>query len=56
MRRPGLRARVIGLFAVGALVLSATVSVLSFEFTRQSLLNERERTAIRTTYFDATVV
>lgn len=56
MRRPGLRARVIAVFAGGALVLSAAVSTLSFGFTRQSLLNERERTAIRTTYFDATVV
>jgi two-component system, OmpR family, sensor histidine kinase MtrB len=56
MRRPGLRTRVITGFAAGALLLSATIAVLSYELTRNSLLNERERTATRTTYFDATVV
>jgi signal transduction histidine kinase len=43
-------------FAAGALLLSATIAVLSYELTRGSLLSERERTATRTTYFDATVV
>jgi signal transduction histidine kinase len=56
MRRPGLRTRVITGFAAGALLLSATIAILSYELTRGSLLTERERTATRTTYFDATVV
>jgi signal transduction histidine kinase len=43
-------------FAAGALVLSAAMAVLSYELTRTSLLAERERTATRTTYFDASVV
>jgi len=56
MRRPGLRSRVAGGFAAGALLLAASIAVLSYELTRGSLLAERERTATRTTYFDATVV
>jgi two-component system, OmpR family, sensor histidine kinase MtrB len=56
MRRPGLRTRVAGGFAAGALLLATTIAVLSYELTRGSLLTERERTATRTTYFDATVV
>jgi signal transduction histidine kinase len=56
MRRLGLRARVTAGFAAGALVLSASMALLSYELTRSSLLAERERTATRTTYFDATVV
>ena len=56
MRRPGLRARVTGVFAAGALALTATMALLSFDLTRRTLLSERERTATRTTYFDATVV
>jgi signal transduction histidine kinase len=56
MRRPGLRARVRALFATSALVLSAAMALLSYQLTRGSLLAERERTATRTTYFDATVV
>lgn len=56
MRRPGLRTRVTAAFAGGALVLSASMAVLSYELTRTSLLAERERTATRTTYFDATVI
>lgn len=55
MRRLGLRTRVTTVFAGGALVLSASMATLSYGFTRSSLVNERERTATRTTYFDATV-
>jgi signal transduction histidine kinase len=43
-------------FAGGALVLTASMALLSYELTRGALLSERERTATRTTYFDATVV
>ena len=55
MRRLGLRTRVTAIFAGGALVLSASMAMLSYGFIRSSLLNERERTATRTTYFDASV-
>ncbi len=56
MRRPGLRTRVTAIFTAGALALTAVMALLSFELIRRSLLSERERTATRTTYFDATVV
>jgi two-component system sensor histidine kinase MtrB len=56
MRRPGLRTRVTAIFAGGALILTASMALLSYELTRSSLLAERERTATRTTYFDASVV
>jgi hypothetical protein len=52
----GLRARVTAAFAVGALLLSASMATASYELTRRSLLAERERTAVRAAYFDATVV
>ncbi|MEH1101557.1 sensor histidine kinase [Micromonospora sp. CPCC 205561] len=56
MRRLGLRARVSAGFAVGALLLSASMALVSYELTRRSLLDERERTAVRAAYFDAAVV
>ncbi|WP_436534646.1 sensor histidine kinase [Actinoplanes sp. HUAS TT8] len=56
MRPIGLRARVSAAFAVGALLLSVCISLVSYESTRRTLLDERERTAVRATYFDATVV
>jgi two-component system sensor histidine kinase MtrB len=56
VRPLGLRARVTALFALGALVLSAALAIASYEFTRQSLLQERERTAVRAAYFDAAIV
>jgi two-component system sensor histidine kinase MtrB len=52
----GLRARVSAAFAVGALLLSACVSLVSYELIRNTLFAERERTAVRAAYFDATVV
>ncbi|GIF01256.1 sensor histidine kinase [Paractinoplanes rishiriensis] len=52
----GLRTRVSAAFAVGALVLSACVTLVSYELTRSTLFAERERTAVRATYFDAAVV
>src|SRR5690242_5875953 len=55
LRRPGLRTRVTVIFAGGALLLSAAMATISYGFTRSSLLTERERTATRTTYLDATV-
>ncbi|MFI5485906.1 ATP-binding protein [Micromonospora echinaurantiaca] len=56
MRRLGLRARVTAGFAVGALLLAASMALVSYELTRRSLLDERERTALRAAYFDAAVV
>lgn len=56
MRRLGLRTRVTVAFAVGALLLSASMALVSYELTRRSLIGERERTALRAAYFDATVV
>jgi two-component system, OmpR family, sensor histidine kinase MtrB len=56
VRRLGLRARVTAVLGLGALVLSASFAGLAYELTRTSLLEERERTAIRAAYFDASVV
>ncbi|MBG0565446.1 sensor histidine kinase [Actinoplanes aureus] len=56
MKVMGLRARVSAAFAVGALLLSACVSLVSYESTRNTLLAEREGTAVRATYYDAAVV
>ncbi|BBH67164.1 two-component sensor histidine kinase [Actinoplanes sp. OR16] len=56
MKPIGLRARVSAAFAVGALLLSACVSLVSYELIRSTLFAERERTAVRAAYFDATVV
>ena len=56
MIRLSLRARVMASFAAGALLLSATMAILSYDLTRRTLLASRERSAIRAAYFDATVV
>ncbi|MEV0154222.1 HAMP domain-containing sensor histidine kinase [Micromonospora sp. NPDC050686] len=56
MTRLGLRARVTAAFAVGALLLAASMALFSYDLTRRSLLEERERTAVRVAYFDAAVV
>ena len=55
-RRLGLRARVTAAFTAGAVVISASMALLSYDLTRRSLLAGRERSAIRAAYFDATVV
>jgi two-component system sensor histidine kinase MtrB len=56
VRPLGLRARVSAAFAIGALLLSAVISLVSYESTRNTLFSERERTAVRAAYFDAAVV
>ncbi|WBB68472.1 HAMP domain-containing sensor histidine kinase [Micromonospora sp. WMMD812] len=56
MTRLGLRARVTAGFAVGALLLAASMALFSYDLTRRSLLEERERTAVRAAYVDAAVV
>ncbi|MEV4412037.1 HAMP domain-containing sensor histidine kinase [Catellatospora sp. NPDC049609] len=56
MRKPGLRARVTAGFAVGALLVSAAMALLSYQLTERYLLDERERTARRTVLADAEIV
>ena len=56
MKRLGLRARVTAVFALGALALSAALSSVAYQLTRQNLLAERERTLVRSAYFDAVIV
>lgn len=56
MRRLGLRTRVTAGFAAGALMLSATMALLSYELTSRSLLAERERATIRAAYLEASIV
>ncbi|GAA0434867.1 two-component sensor histidine kinase [Actinoplanes capillaceus] len=56
MRPIGLRTRVSAAFALGALILSACISLVSYESVRNTLFAERERTAVRATYYDAAVV
>ncbi|GAB7044693.1 HAMP domain-containing sensor histidine kinase [Catenuloplanes niger JCM 9533] len=46
----------IAAFTTGAVLLSAAVALISYQLIRESLLEERERAAIRAAYFDATVV
>ena len=56
MRPVGLRSRLTAVLAAGALVVSAAMAVATYEVTRQSLLQERERSAVRSAAFDAAVV
>lgn len=52
----GLRARITAVFALGALALSAALALSTYELTRSSLLDERERAAVRAAYLDASFV
>ncbi|MFI5910246.1 sensor histidine kinase [Dactylosporangium sp. NPDC051541] len=54
--RLGLRTRVIAGFAAGALTLSASMALVSYELTRSELITGRERAAVRSATFDARVV
>jgi two-component system sensor histidine kinase MtrB len=56
VKRLGLRARITALFALGALALSLALAFATYELTRSSLLDERERTAVRTAYADAAFI
>lgn len=56
MRRYTLRARVIAGFAGGALVLSTSMALISYQLIRSSLLAGRERATVRAAYLDAAVV
>ena len=55
-RARGLRARITTVFALGALALSVALAGATYELTRQSLLDERERAAVRAAYFDAALI
>lgn len=55
-RRMGLRARITAVFALGALALSAALALATYELTRSSLLEDRERASIRAAYFDAAFI
>ncbi|MBV1851213.1 sensor histidine kinase [Catellatospora tritici] len=56
MRRPSLRAKVTGGFAVGALLVSAAIAVGSYQLTQRFLLAEREDAAVRTAMVDVGIV
>ena len=56
MRRLGLRARITAVFALGGLVLSAALALATYELTRGSLLDERERASVRAAYLDAAFI
>jgi two-component system, OmpR family, sensor histidine kinase MtrB len=56
MKRLGLRARVTAVFTLGALALSVALSSVAYQITRQNLVSERERTLVRSAYFDAVIV
>lgn len=56
MRRSSLRTRVVAGFAGGALALSTSMALVSYQLTRSTLVNGRERTTVRAAYFDAGVV
>ena len=54
-QRPGLRARMAALFAIGSLLLSAFLVAAAYTFSRSSLLNQRDKTGIEQAYRDAQV-
>jgi signal transduction histidine kinase len=56
MRSLGLRARVTLLFAGGAAMLTTSLAVVTYEIVRHSVLQERQRSAVRAAYFDAAVI
>jgi signal transduction histidine kinase len=56
MRRTGLRTRVTAGVAAGAFLLAASMALVSYQLIRESLLDERERAAVRAAYFNASIV
>ncbi|MDH2428977.1 HAMP domain-containing sensor histidine kinase [Sphaerisporangium sp. TRM90804] len=56
MKRTGLRTRVTAGFTVSALTLSAAMALVSYQLTRDLLIEERERTIARAATSDADVV
>lgn len=55
-RRLGLRARITAAFGLGALSLSAVLSVLTYGFVRGFLVEQREQAATTQTFLNARVV
>ncbi len=55
-RRAGLRKRLIVLFAVGGLVLSASVAVISYELSRKYLLRQRRTSLEQQAFVNARLV
>jgi two-component system sensor histidine kinase MtrB len=55
-RRISLRTRVTLAFAVGALLLSATLAALTYELSRSYLVRQRETSGLRQTYANARLV
>ena len=55
-RRRRLRVRVAAAFALGALVLAATLAVVTYVIAERYLLDQRTRLATRQTYLDARAV
>ena len=55
-RRLGLRARITLAFTVGALLLSAILSITTVALTRENLLNQREDAATVIVYENAGIV
>lgn len=55
-RRLGLRSRVALAFALGALVLSAGLAVLTYQLARSYLMRHRETSVLRQTYANARLV
>ena len=56
MSRVGLRTRVTAVFALGALALSVALAGATYELVRTSLLQERERAAVRAATLDGALV
>ena len=55
-RRLGLRNRILLSFALGSLGLSGLLSIVTFQFTRSSLLKERVESAVRQLYRDSDAI
>ncbi len=56
MRAVGLRTRVTAVFALGALAVSVALAGATYEIVRTSLLDERERAAVRAATLDGSLV
>ncbi len=56
MRAVGLRTRVTAVCALGALAVSVALAGATYELVRTSLLDERERAAVRAATLDGSLV
>lgn len=54
-RRLSLRTRIMSMFSIGALVLSAFLATAAYTFTRSSLVNQRDKAGIEQAYGHAQV-